>query len=211
VVGWTPGRVSLALLVLGFALLVAGALLATAVEKARPGGGDPLLLAVAACCSLSGIVVLFLPAKLDRQIVGWLMGDRARRLLARASSAEIMAAELSHADRSTMKISIDGDDHVLVFFDDTNRRLMIEGIAARYQIRAADIEELAPFEWMNYVGVEISYRIDPQTRLQVAIARVSVILELIRQVPLLFFLRKRMSNRLLERCSRTLQPTGRVS
>ena len=93
-----------------------------------------------------------------------------------------MAAELSNADRSKMKISIDGDDHVLVLFDEDSRRLVIEGIGARYQMRAADVH-VEPFEFMNYVGADITCRIDSQTQLRVAIARVSMLLELIRQLP----------------------------
>ena len=163
------------------------------------------MLVVAACCTLSGILTLFLPAKLDRRIVSWLIGDRGHELLGRSSRACIMAAELSNADRSKMKISIDGDDHVLVLFDEDSRRLVIEGIGARYQMRAADVQ-VEPFEFMNYVGVEITCRIDSQTQLRVAIARVSMLLELIRQLPFLFFLRKRISNRLLTNCRQTLQP-----
>ncbi len=37
---------------------------------------------------------------------------------------------------------------------------MIEGIGARYQIRAADVAKLVPFEFLNYVGAEISYRLE---------------------------------------------------
>ena len=122
-----------------------------------------------------------------------------------------MAAELSNADRSKMKLTIDGDDHVLIRFDEENRRLMIEGIGARYQVRAADVEKLEPFEFMNFVGVELDYRIDSQTHLRVAIARVSMLLELIRQLPFLFLFAKRIPNRLLANCTRTLQPNTRKS
>ena len=58
------------------------------------------------------------------------------------------------AGRSRMKISIDGDDYVLVLPDDTNHR---------------------------------------------------VLLELTRQVPILFFLRRKISNKLFNRISEVLE------
>lgn len=207
VIGWTPGRVSLVVLVLGFVLLGSGALLATKADEDKPGAGDAALLTLAACCSLSGIAVLFVPAKLDRHIVRWLIGKRGRELLDRSGTTKVMAAELSDVNTSG-KISIDGDDHVLILFDVENRRLQIEGIGARYQIRAADVEKLEPFGFMAYLGAEITCRIDSQTRLRIAIARVSMLRELIRQVPVLFFLRGTVSNRLLENCTRTLRRSG---
>jgi hypothetical protein len=210
VVGWTPGRITLIAIILGFALLIGGAMLGARAEKQRPGADSDCVLAVAACCSLLGIVTFFLPAKLDRQIICRLLGDRGRELIERSSLAKTMTAELSDADRAKMrKISIDGDDHLLILFDEKDHRLMIEGIGARYQIRAADVEKLTPFEFLNYLGVEITYRIDSETSLRVAIARVSMLLELIRQVPVLSFLRGRISNKLLERSVRTLLPTGK--
>jgi hypothetical protein len=198
VVGWTPGRVSLIAIVVGLGLLGVGGLLAWLADGA-------VVLAVATCCSLSGILTFVAPLKLDRYIVSWLIGNRRNALVHQSDIVGVMAAELSDADRSRMRLSIDGDDHVLIFFDAKERRLMIEGIGARYQIRAADVEELVPFEFMSYLGVEIAYRIDPQTRLRAAIARSSLLLELTRQLPFLFALRKRIPNKLFANCQRTLQ------
>ncbi len=205
VVGWTPGRVMLIAFVLGFALIGAGALLTTKVDRDQPGGADTVLLTLAGCCTVLGITTMLVSVKLDRFILRWLIGDRAHDLVGRSGMAETMTAELSDADRSKAKISIDGDDHVLILFDDEHNRLMIEGIGARYQIRAEDVKELKTFEYMNYLGVEIIYQIDQATRLRVAIARVSLLLEVTRQVPFLFFMRKRISNKLFDRCAQTLQ------
>jgi len=46
---------------------------------------------------------------------------------------------------SKQKIEIDGDDFVVLFFDKANRRILIEGIAARYQIRGEDVVSLGHF------------------------------------------------------------------
>lgn len=80
----------------------------------------------------------------------------------------------------------------------------MEGIAARYQIRAEDVEWVVPFEWMNHVGVELSYRINEATSLRLAIARPSMMTELLRQAPILFFLRPMISNRINQRFSEVL-------
>jgi len=149
IVGWTPGRVSLIAIILGFTLLGAGVLLATTADNAKTDAGGMVMLAIAACCSFSGILTFFVPAKLDRQIVSWLIGGRGHELVQRSNMANVMAAELSDADRSKMKITIDGDDHVLIRFDEENRRLMIEGIGARYQVRAADVEKVEAFEFLK--------------------------------------------------------------
>jgi hypothetical protein len=204
-IGWTPGRIMLIFLVLGFLLLAAGPLLLSLTDKMQPGMGKAILMPVAVGCSLSGIATFFLPLVFYRGIVCRLMGERAWNLTAHAKSTDLVAAELSHADRAKMKIRIDGDDYVLVHCDSRKRRLVIEGIAARYQIRADDVETIAPFIWMNHVGVEIGCRIDPQTTLRIAIARVSVLYELTRQIPPLFFLRNKIPNRLYDKCRRAFQ------
>ncbi len=59
------------------------------------------------------ILTLLLPAKFDRYIVSWLIGDRGRALMCRSNIGYLMASELSDADPKKMKITIDGDDHVL--------------------------------------------------------------------------------------------------
>ena len=67
----------------------------------------------------------------------------------------------------------------LLLFDEQNRRVMIEGLGGRYQIRAADVEEVSPFFWrfscMAYIGGRITYLIDSETRLQLLIVNQSLI------------------------------------
>lgn len=201
-VGWTPGKIMLIVLVIGFALLGAGAFLASRAER-NPNASVALMIA-AAVCSLSGIASFFVPVKFDRYVISWLIGNRGRELIERAGMAQIMSAEVSNADRASMKLSIDGDDHVLIFLDEAHRRILIEGTAARYQIRAADVEQLLPFEFMNYVGVEVVCKVSETARLHMAVARVSLMLEFIRQIPILFFLRSRIPNRLYQRFSEVL-------
>lgn len=162
--GLTPGWIMIVFLVLGFAGLLGGVLIMTVVDKLQ-GPMAGVVLAVAACTSLSGMAMFFVPLKLDRQIVRWLLGDRGRELVDRARMSHIMAAEVTHADPSAMTLSISGDDYALIFPDEANRRILMEGIGARYQIRAADVERLEPFLFMNYLGVEVVYRVGTDTQL----------------------------------------------
>jgi hypothetical protein len=204
VVGWTPGKISVAFLVLGFVLLGSSVLLLGMAER-RGKQGNPMaqwVQPLAACLGVSGIACFFVPLLLDRYIMKWLIGARGAELL--RQRGELLCAEISHTDRSKMTVSIDGDDYVLILADVLNRRLLIEGVAARYMIRAQDVLQLEDFEFLNYVGAELSYRIDDEVILSIAIARVSILLELIRQLPILFFLRRMVRNRILRVCKETL-------
>lgn len=205
--GWTPGRVSLIAIILGFALLGTGIWICTAYAKQVPDDSKTAILLLGTCCWISGTIVFMLPAKLDRPIICSILGKRGRQLLQRIPTAESIACELSNSNPDEMSMSIDGDDHVLILFDQDNYRLLIEGIGARYQIRAEDVEILTPFEYKNYVGAEIICKIDSQTNFRFGIARVSLLLELTRQLPFLKFLRKNIRNKLLENSIKTLQPT----
>jgi hypothetical protein len=204
IVGWTPGWFMLIALVLGFLLLGAGAVLGSLADKHKDGPASVFLLVVAVVCSLSGIATFILPLKCDRHIVRRLLGNRGRQLSERADRTPLLVAEVTNADRSSMKISISGDDYALIFPDEVNRRILMEGIGARYQIRAEDVDQVLPFQFMNYLGVEIVYRIGTETRLRLAIARPSLLLEFVRQAPILFFMRSWVPNRLLGRLSETL-------
>lgn len=198
IVGFSPGKVMLIALVLGFALLGGGAWIASTLDE---GANDPrsaLVLAVAALSSLSGMAMFFLPTVFDRRLVSFFLRNRGRDLLHRTGDGTLLTAEISNADDSAMKISIDGDDHALIWADRTSRRLIIEGVAARYHICEEDVVRIAPFVFVNYVGADISYRIDDDIVLRIAIARVSSLLELTRQLPFLAFLRKRIRNRVLD-------------
>lgn len=205
-VGWTPGKISLVLLVLGFACLASGAGLATLAER-MDGPQSAAVLAIGVCLSLSGFAMFFVPSKFDKQIIRFLVGDRASHLFERAGAGEeLLSSELSRADNK-ITVSVDGDDHVLILVDKTRRELLLEGTGARYRIRAEDVSYLAPFQFMNYVGAEIRCRVDDEVELHVAIARVSILVELTRQLPFLFFLRKRARNRVLQACRDAMPET----
>lgn len=201
---WTPGKFSLMALVVGFGLLILGVVIITAAEDSA-GNMDPILAAVATLCSLSGIATFFIPVKGDKLILRRMLGDRVRSRVDKFDSDHIATSELSPPGPEGQKLSIDGDDHVMIFFDDENRRIMIEGIGARYQIRAQDVYSLTSFDFMNYIGAAITYHIDENTTLEIAVARVSLMTEFIRQAPFLFFARKWIKNPLLEKCERTLK------
>lgn len=202
IVGWSPGWFMLFALILGFVGLFGGMVLGGMAEK-QQGNAFAVLLTAAVCSSMGGLSLFFMPLVFDRQLVRWLIGERARWMMNRARTNRVMAAEVTHADLSAMKISITGDDFALILFDDVNRRVLMEGIGARYIIQAVDVESIAPFLYKNYLGAEIVYRIG-ETELKLAIARTSLLSETIRQVPILFFLKRFVSNKILNRFRETL-------
>lgn len=201
---WTPGKISLICIVIGFVLLAAGAIIVSYAEN-QQGPKQTLLIILGACCSLSGFLTFFIPAKGDRLIISRMIGERALDKVETFAGSETLSAELGKPGVEGQKLSIDGDDHVLVFFDRERKRLLVEGIGARYQICSEDVTHLAEFEFMNYLGAEISCRIDDETELEIAIARVSILFELLRQIPIFYFLRKRIKNRILAMVSETLE------
>ena len=104
--------------------------------------------------------------------------------------SRILSAEISNPEKSQLKISIDGDDYALIGFDLDRREVLIEGVSARYRIRSEDVEFIIPFEWTNYLGVEIKCRVDDDVDLHFVAARTSLLLETIRQLPFLLFLKR---------------------
>lgn len=72
-----------------------------------------------------------MPSVFENRIVSLFLGDRGRQLRRRAGLSGVIASELADGDLAKQSISIDGDDHVLVFMDKAQRRLLIEGISAR--------------------------------------------------------------------------------
>ncbi len=151
VVGWTPGKILLIALVLGFILLGLGALLASQAGEDEPIPSTGLLVAAGVSC-LSGFGCFLSPLFLDRYIMTWLLGERAANLLARQGT--VLCAEISDTDQTKMTVAVDGDDYVLIVADDVDQRLLIEGVAARYQIRSDDVISVTEFSWKTYVGAD---------------------------------------------------------
>lgn len=205
IVGWTPGKLFIIFLVLGFVLLIAAAIIAGITER-NPNLAEnrkAIAVALAVGMGLGGIACFFAPLLLDRFLMRLLIGSRGSELVRRPG--RLLCAEISDTDRSKMKISIDGDDYVLMLADDENQRLLLEGVAARYMIRAEDVTDLREFEFMSYVGAELTFRISETVCLSLAIARVSLLSELISQLPFLYFLRKRIKNPILKACEEALE------
>jgi len=200
---WTPGKISLIFLVIGFVFLALGAIIVSFAEN-QADKMQPLLIALGATCSLSGFLMFFIPAKGDRLIISRMIGDRVRSKSESFERKDILSAELGQPGVEGQKLSVDGDDHVLVFFDRDRKRLLIEGIGARYQICADNVTHFAEFQFMNYLGAEIHCRIDENTELEIAIARASILFEIFRQIPILFFLRKKIKNQVFTMCEQTL-------
>lgn len=208
VIGWTPGKTMLVVMFLGFGLLAAGVGIGTLAED---DNAPPWLMGLALLSTFTGIFSFFSVLLLDRWVVAWCMGWRGKEFLSHADS-KVLTAEVSDADPANLKISIDGDDYVLIELDKPSGRLLMEGISAKYQILRSDVVRIAPFSFMNYLGAEIEYRIDDDTHLTLAIARVSMLTELINQVPIFGFLRKRIRNKILDAvCDWALQiPDGQL-
>lgn len=204
IVGWTPGKIVLLAIVLGFAFLGSAVIITGKAERDEKlgKGKNAVALPIGLCLGIAGMGCFFLPPLADRSIMRILIGSRATDLRHRPGT--LFCAEISNTDRSKMTISVDGDDYALILADHENRRLLIEGVAARYMIRAQDINSVEPFEFMNYVGAKIDYRISDNVSLSLAIARVSFLVELIHQLPILFFLRKLVRNRVFQTCSEAL-------
>lgn len=205
-IGLTPGKITLVFLVLGFAFLIGGVGLMSLGKRFDNGRHEGVFVIMGVCSSLSGMLCFFAPQILQFRINRWLIGQRGHELIDRAAGREILCAELSQADKN-ISISVDGDDHVLVLCDPDNGQVLVEGIAARYLIRQADVLSLSPFEFMNYIGAEVTYRVGDGVMLSIAIARVSILFELIRQLPFLSFLKRRIRNRILEQMVQTLVVT----
>ena len=204
--GWTPGKTFLLAIVLGFALLLGGVLILSAVDEEAQDIKSTVLTTLAVCCSLSGIAMFFVPLMFDRKLVAWCTGERGSELL--QTGGEILTAEISDSNPAKQKIEIDGDDYVLMKLDSKHRRLQIEGISARYQILRDDVVSIDPFLFMNYLGAVVDYRIDDTTRLKIAVARVSTLYEVTRQIPILFFVRKKIKNRILVSLNQWYESTG---
>lgn len=204
-VGFTPGKLSLVLLIAGFLLLgIAVFVLAPSDKDANPD--DHLSLVASLLVGLTGMMCFFIPAVFDKPIAKMFLGSRGSELQERAGSQKLLSAELANGDPSQQEIAIDADDNVLVFADERGKRLIIEGLAARYHIRQQDVIAVEPFVFTNYIGASIHFRLDEQTSLLIALARVSLLYEVTRQLPFLGFLRKRIKNRILDKVLPAIKP-----
>lgn len=205
IIGITPGKVMIAAMFLGFALLIGAIMLISTVPDGKELDTWPSTIKLIVSCliGLSGIGCFFVPLVFDGFLIGKMLGDRGHDLVARSSGSKLLSGELSDADVSKQTISIDGEDHVLVWVDQRNRRLLVEGLGARYQVLANDVTAFAPFQFMNYIGVDLTYKIG-NTNQRVAIARVSLLYEFTRQMPLMGFLQRRIKNRLYDEIQKIL-------
>src|SRR5690606_23220769 len=74
VIGWTPGKIFIIDLALGFVLLGAAAFVTSGSNDAN--GENPAIIALGAVLGLSGMACFFLPAMADRFIMRLLTGAR---------------------------------------------------------------------------------------------------------------------------------------
>jgi hypothetical protein len=209
-VGWTRGRFVLIMMCLCLALGIAGVLIIVigALLNAQGPIGYALAILVM-CCWFAGSLTAFSPFVFYDRIIRWLIGERADALLRRSPFARVTGAEVFDGAKSRMALLMSTGEGALLFFDEQNRRVMIEGDGARYQIRAADVEEVSRVVWQfpygRYVGARITYLIDSETRLQLLILRYSIMPHylpwfILEAMPWL------VSNKVFENSLRTLQP-----
>ena len=194
----TPGRIVLLFVVLGFGAIAGGAVIASFVPPNDEGSEIWIALAL----SLTGMLLLLMPALLQKRISMWFIGDRAKTLLSWSSSLDLVSCELGNSEKPTL--SIDGDDFVLILFDTRNRRLIIEGVAASYQIRREDVEFVRPFEFQGMLGADIKCRIDERTSFRFGVLQTSIRAEFVRQLPILP--QRWIKNQLFTKCMDTIGP-----
>lgn len=195
IVAWvTPGRIALLFVVLGLAGLIAGAAIALLVDIEDKRNWAWTIIALA-CCG-AGILTLFCPVLFQKHINQFCIGERASNLLSKMGRNDIHFCELGDVTDPT--ITVEGDDHVVVLVDHEQNRLLIEGTAATYRIRASDVLEVSSFEFMNYVGADITCRIDDKTSFRFGLAKVYLWKEVVVQLPFLPFLNRWIKNEILE-------------
>lgn len=104
-----------------------------------------------------------------------LMKDRVQTRLEEFDAEHMIPCEL--IDPNDERHYYGSDDYVLIFLDEERRRLLIEGVSARYQIRADDVTGLEKYEWTGWSsvfyrsGALLTCRIDETTELTLAAVR----------------------------------------
>lgn len=131
-----------------------------------------------------------------------LLKDRVRTRLEEFAAEQVIPCELIDPEPDGERRSYDSDDYVLIFLDEAHRRLLIEGVSARYQIRAEDVTRLQKHEWTGWSsvfyqsGAVLTCRIDEKTELTLAAVREPGNYEIDQQMLLWLFLSRARRNAL---------------
>ena len=185
-------------------ILIAGAvsLPLKAIDAMPPGMEANLWSAFIIGLMIFAFSVIVAPLICWEQIIKQFIGQRGRSLLglAEKSGSKIVYAYIVDPDEfNPNKIP---EDFVMVLIDPTEKRLVIEGTTARYQIRKQDIRKVKPFQLHVYKGAKISYSVTNQQQnrhdIEILIVQVSVIDLLAHELKVLWFLRRFRSETLLD-------------
>ena len=167
--GLTGGKIGLICLVLGFSCWGAVGLLAYFVFGDEQPTIDWLILIAA--LGLAGFLCMLVPAKMQKTIVKLIAGSRVRATQSRVPAAKSIGSEAANGDLNRQEVAIESDDFIITFFDETRRRLLIEGTNCRYQICAEDVQQMEGFAFANYRGVVFDYLIGGDTVLSLTLAK----------------------------------------
>lgn len=156
-----PGLISLTALIIGFAGLIGGALLATGAQdgSGTATGPDTARLTIAALCSIGGIATFFVGIFLASRWVWKTLDTRIDTLMHRPWTIPPRRVNLEDA-RTFQKIKLRPEDMGIAFFDTERRRILIEGIRCRYVVLADDIEDFETVKAPGSVGSILAVNID---------------------------------------------------
>jgi len=194
--GWTPFRIRIYAECAGF-VLIFGLAVYTIVCSARgaaiPASRiSPLIIAI----FVVEVVIhqLLILRRAEILILRRLLQDRIRNRLQEFETAQLIPCELIPPDAGCQTRYFHGDDYALIFLDEKRRRILIEGVTARYQIRADDVTGLEKFTWVSTLnehyrsGALVTCRIDETTELTLAAVRQPGYFEFLQQSLLTLFL-----------------------
>jgi hypothetical protein len=137
---------------------------------------NPSLLAIALCCSVGGILLMFLPTFVERRIVRQHL-TRRDDCLGSGSELEAIHVSLEHAPTyGSMKIL--AEDVGLIYIHPESRYVKIDGLSYEYLIRSKDVVSLSLHS--NGKSVLLSYMVGEE-RLDLAVVPRSLRAELKRQ------------------------------
>ena len=171
--GLTPGKLALGVLGVAVLLMGLGAYLIYWAEGAAMPAAATLAIG-GGCIGLLGFSLLFIPSKMHTSVVKWFLPDRVRYVKSQAPGATAIGVEIAPGEQEKQEIAVDADDFAMAVFDVAGRRLMIEGLNCRYQIRADDVVSLQPFRFANYMGATFEFVVADGCTLFMAIAKPSL-------------------------------------
>jgi len=167
--------IAIACLVLCISGVATGGIIALLSKRHRVAD-DPSLLAIAACCSVGGILLAFVPTFVERRIVHRHLCQRDDDF---GSGCEVQGIHVALEHAPTYgSIKILAEDVGLIYIHPEAHYVKMDGLSYEYVIHSKDVVELSLHS--NEKSVLVSYMVGEE-RLDLAIAPRSVRAELKRQ------------------------------